>query len=136
MYPSQEARELAILLRIARELDICGDTTAVVDNPSELLAWATILTDPTMTAWRAQDSGGRYLQVSADHRHPPVRGHVSAVLACEQHPQFWNALHLGDLRAGDTRTLTRHDLTQAWEAMPVTAPEDHTTPGPPTPGED
>ena len=46
MYPSQDARELAILLRISRELDIVGDVTATVDNPSELLAWATTLTSP------------------------------------------------------------------------------------------
>ncbi|MCW2808775.1 MAG: hypothetical protein JWQ93_2730, partial [Marmoricola sp.] len=46
MYPSKEARELAILLRISRELDIVGDVSATVDNPSELLAWAAVLTRP------------------------------------------------------------------------------------------
>lgn len=136
MYPSQEAREIAILLRIARELDICGDVTATVDNPSELLAWATILTDSTIAAWCAKDSGGRYLQVSAAHRYPPVRGNVSAVLACEQHPQFWQALSLDDLQGGGTRTVTRHDLTRAWEAMPITAPDHVMTPGPPAAGQD
>ena len=50
MYPSREARELAILLRISRQLDICGDITATVDNPSELLAWATILTQHSIRA--------------------------------------------------------------------------------------
>lgn len=34
MYPSKEARELAILLRISRELDIVGDVTATVESPS------------------------------------------------------------------------------------------------------
>ena len=38
MYPAKDARELAILLRISRELDVVGDVTATVDNPSELLA--------------------------------------------------------------------------------------------------
>ncbi len=33
MYPSAKV-ELAILLRISRELDVCGDLTATVDNPS------------------------------------------------------------------------------------------------------
>ena len=131
MYPSQEARELAILLRISRELDICGDVTATVDNPSELLAWATVLTKPAITAWRAQDSGGTFVQVSADHRYPPVRGHVSAVLICEPHPQFWDALNLEGLETGGTRSLSLHDLTRAWEAMPITAPDEHTTPSPP-----
>ena len=40
MYRAQAARELSILLRISRELDVVGDVTAIVDNPSELLAWA------------------------------------------------------------------------------------------------
>ena len=65
MYPTKDARELAILLRISRELDIIGDVTATVDNPSELLAWALILSSPHIVAWRAGDSGHRYLQVSA-----------------------------------------------------------------------
>jgi len=53
MYPTKDARELAILLRISRELDIIGDVTATVDNPSELLAWALILSSPHIVAWRA-----------------------------------------------------------------------------------
>ena len=74
MYPSKEARELAILLRISRELDIVGDVSATVDAPSELLAWAYILTDATIAAWRAEDSGRRYVQVTAAHRRAPIRG--------------------------------------------------------------
>ena len=50
MYPARAARELGILLRISRELVVVGDVTAIVDNPSELLAWATTLTDPTLLA--------------------------------------------------------------------------------------
>jgi hypothetical protein len=80
MYPSPEEREVGILLRISRELDVCGDLTATVDNPSELIAWATVLTNPTVKAWRPQDSGCRFVHVSADHHRAPVRGHVSAVL--------------------------------------------------------
>jgi hypothetical protein len=106
MYPSKHARELAILLRISRELDIVGDVSATVDNPSELLAWATILTDPTVAAWRAQDSGQRYIQVTADHARAPVRGRVTAVLPCEQHTEFWHALTLDQVSPGDTRTLS------------------------------
>lgn len=56
MYPAKDARELAILLRISRELDVVGDVTATVDNPSELLAWALILAHPQVLAWRATDS--------------------------------------------------------------------------------
>ena len=55
MYPSQDARELSVLLRISRELDIVGDVTATVDAPAELLAWANILTDPAIVAWRAEE---------------------------------------------------------------------------------
>ena len=132
MYPSKHARELAILLRISRELDIVGDVSATVDNPSELLAWATILTDPTVAAWCAQDSGHRYIQVTADHARAPVRGRVTAVLPCEQHPEFWNALALDQVSPGDTRTLSITDLTAAWSDMPITPPDvDSPAPTPP-----
>ena len=123
MYPTQEARELSILLRISRELDIVGDVTATVDNPSELLAWAAILTDPTIAAWRGQDSGHRYLQVTAVHHGPPVRGRVTAVLPCEQHSAFWQALDLDQTSPGETRNLTIADLSAAWSTMPITPPE-------------
>lgn len=131
MYPSAKARELAVLLRISRELDICGDLTATVDNPSELIAWTDVLADATVLAWRASDSGCRFVHVAADHRRAPVRGHVSAVLSCEQHPEFWEALHLADLEAGSTRALSARDLAEAWKAMPITPPDSHTTPEPP-----
>lgn len=123
MYPSKEARELAILLRISRELDIVGDVSATVDNPSELLAWAAILTDVTIAAWRGQDSGHRYLQVTAEHRRAPVHGRIAAVLHCEQHQEFWHALHLDDVEPGQTRNLTLADLSAAWAAMPLTPPK-------------
>jgi hypothetical protein len=120
MYPSKEARELAILLRICRDLDIVGDITATVDDPSELLAWATILTDPDVTAWRAKDSGHRYLQVTAEHRRAPLRGSVAAVLPAEQHPEFWHALALDDLDPGHRERLSIGALSAAWAAMPIT----------------
>ena len=131
MYPSKEARELAILLRISRELDIVGDVSATADAPSELLAWAYVLTDATIAAWRAEDSGRRYVQVTADHRRAPIRGRVSAVLHCEQHRAFWEALDLEHLEPGHTRALSVGDLSNAWEAMPVTSA--HVDNEPPTP---
>ncbi|HET7195984.1 MAG TPA: hypothetical protein VFI99_13435 [Nocardioides sp.] len=134
MYPSREARELAILLRISRDLDICGDVTATVDNPSELLAWATILRERSIRAWRAQDSGNRYLQVSAVHRRAPVRGQVAAVLECDHHIEFWAECGLSTLEPGETRGLGVGDLTRAWEAMPITPPDASTPPRPPTAG--
>ena len=72
MYPSQEAREIAILLRISRELDVCGDLTATVENPSELIAWASVLSDPAIVAWQASDSRNCFVQVSADHDRAPI----------------------------------------------------------------
>ena len=136
MYPSPEAREVGILLRISHELDVCGDLTATADNPSELIAWARVLTDPTVLAWRPQDSGARFVQVSADHHQAPVRGHVSAVLACEQHPHFWDALHLDDLLPGSSRSLRVADLAEAWEAMPLTLPDSPGDPDQPPPSSD
>jgi hypothetical protein len=136
MYPSPEEREVGILLRISRELDVCGDLTATVDNPSELIAWATVLTNPTVKAWRPQDSGCRFVHVSADHHRAPVRGHVSAVLSCEQHAHFWDALHLDDLEPGGARSLSVADLAAAWETMPLAPPEGQGTPDPPPPTSD
>jgi len=123
MYPPKDARELAILLRISHELDIVGDVSATVNNPSELLAWAEILTDATIAAWRGQDSGHRYLQVTAQHRRAPVHGRIAAVLPCEEHSEFWQALHLDDLGPGQTRSLTLADLSAAWSTMPLAPPE-------------
>jgi hypothetical protein len=120
MYPSKEARELAILLRISRELDIVGDITVTVDNPSEILAWATIMTHPHIVAWRARDSGHRYLQVTAAHERAPVRGRVTAVLPCEQHAEFWRALDLDGLEPGGREHVALTALSTAWAAMPVT----------------
>lgn len=134
MYPSREARELAILLRISRGLDICGDVTATVDNPSEILAWTTFLSRPHIRAWRAQDSGHRYIQVAADHQHAPVRGHVAAVLDGEQHQEFWTECGLSDLEPGDARELSAAELARAWEAMPITAADAAAAPQPPTAG--
>lgn len=132
MYPSKEARELAILLRISRELDIVGDVSATVDNPSELLAWAHVLTGATITAWRAEDSGHRYLEVTADHPRAPIRGRVAAVLPCESHPEFWHALNLEDLEPGHTRPLNIRDVSAAWATMPVTPADiDIDPPAPP-----
>jgi hypothetical protein len=122
MYPSQNTRELGILLRISRELDIVGDVTATVDNPSELLAWAAVLDDATIAAWRGQDSGHRYVQVTADHHRTPVHGRVAAVLPCEQHREFWQALDLDELPPGQTHSLTVTDLSDAWSVMPLTPP--------------
>jgi hypothetical protein len=123
MYPTHQAREISVLLRISRELDIVGDVTATVDNPSELVAWANILSDPIVAAWRGEDSGHRYVQVTATHAHEPVRGRVTAVLHCEQHPQFWHELiPANDLDCGTTQPLSRTSLSAAWTAMPITPP--------------
>src|SRR5690348_13049502 len=113
MYPSPEAREITTLLRISREVDFCGDLTATVDNPSELIAWASVLTQPEIVAWQATDSGCRFVQVSANHHRAPVPGRVAAVLTCEQHPAFWDALGLRALPPGRSKLLKPHDLSAA-----------------------
>lgn len=123
MYPSQNARELSILLRISREVDIVGDVSATVDNPSELLAWSSLLDDPSILAWRAVDSGQRYIQVTAVHKREPVRGRVTAVLHGEQHRHFWEQLLPNDLEPGKQQSLSRSSLSQAWTAMPIAPPD-------------
>ena len=119
MYPAKDARELAILLRISRELDIVGDVTATVDNPSEVLAWALVLSEPDIVAWRADDSGHRFLQVGADRSRAPIRGRVTAVLPSDHHREFWTALGLDDLANGERRALELEALSSAWAVMPV-----------------
>jgi hypothetical protein len=131
MYPSQEAREIAILMKTSRELDVCGDVTVTVDSPSELIAWASVLVDPAIVAWHASDSGSRFVQVSAHHQRAPVRGRVAAVLTCNQHPEFWDALGVTDLPTGPARSLSLRDLTRAWEALPLTPPDGVDLPAPP-----
>lgn len=123
MYPSQKARELSVLLRISRDLDIVGDVSATVDNPSELLAWSSLLDDPSILAWRAEDSGQRYIHVTALHEREPVRGRVTAVLRGEQHRHFWEQLLPDDLEPGKEQPLSRSALSQAWTAMPITPPD-------------
>lgn len=132
MYPAKDARELAILLRISREIDVVGDVTATVDNPSELLAWALTLAHPQVLAWRATDSGHRYLQVSAHRKRAPIRGDITAVLDCEQHADYWEALDLTGLHPGDRRELGTEALSSAWATMPLT-PESAGQAAPPQP---
>jgi hypothetical protein len=120
MYPSPDAREISVLLRICRDLDVVGDVTATVDNPSELIAWASVMADAQIVAWRAKDSGHRYIQVTTERRTAPVRGRITAVLPCEQHRQFWDALGLRDLVQDGRTHLDKGSLSDAWSEMPVT----------------
>lgn len=123
MYPSPDARELSVLLRICRDIDVVGDVTATGDGPSELLAWAAVLPDAQIVGWRAHDSGHRYIQVTAARRTAPVRGQVTAVLPCDQHREFWDALGLGDLDPDGTKHLDQATLADAWSTMPSTPSE-------------
>jgi hypothetical protein len=132
MYPSRAAREIAMLLRISRELDVCGDLTATVDNPSELIAWAGALSEPAIVAWQATDSLCRFVQVSAAHHRAPIRGRVAAVLTCDEHPEFWEALDLAGLPPGHVRSLTLRDLSAAWEVLPLTPPDSQGPPATPS----
>jgi len=115
------------LLRSSLELDVVGDVTATVAHPSDLLAWSVALVQPEVSGWRTADSGHRYVQVAAARDRPPVRGFVSAVLDCEMHRSFWEALGLGDLTPGGRRALTVRGLGEA--ALPVTLEEVVEEPG-------
>ena len=101
----RSARELAILLRISRELDIVGDVSAAVEDPPAARLGSNP-DPPTIAAWRGQDSGHRYLQVTAVHHRPPVHGRVTAVLPCEQHSAFWQGTRPRPDKPGETRSLT------------------------------
>jgi hypothetical protein len=120
MYRSSDTHQLSILLRISSELDIVGDVTATVHNPADLLAWASLLPEPTICAWRS-GSGHRYVQVSARHDRLPVHGRITAVLAADAHIGFWNELVHHAPAPGDRQELSLKDLSRAWEATPLTA---------------
>jgi hypothetical protein len=120
MHRSTDVHQLSMLLRTSRELDIVGDVTATVDGPADLLAWATLLPESAICAWRSH-SGHRYVQATARHDRIPVHGLITAVLNADQHLHFWNELVDNDEPApGDEHMLTPKDLTRtcAWEATP------------------
>lgn len=123
MHGTSDASVVDNLLRSSRELDVVGDVTATVSYPSDLLAWSVALVSPEVCAWRSADSGHRFVQVAAPREGPPVRGVVTAVLDCERHPAFWQALGLADVPPGARRPLGVRALGEAWSALPVTADE-------------
>lgn len=124
MTSSGDARQLAALLRISESLDIVGDVSVTVAHPAELLAWANTLAEPTIFAWRGHVSGKRFVHATAVNGTNPVHGRVTAALRADDHPQFWKELiPEGDLEPGAERTITRRELAEAWEAMPVDLPE-------------
>jgi hypothetical protein len=114
MYATEDARQLGALLRISEDVDIVGDVTVSVDEPSELLAWADALTDPAGLAWRAVDSERRYVHVTAAHHHHPIHGMVTVVLRCDRHRPFWDALLGHDLEPGDECAVTVAAMSHAW----------------------
>jgi len=124
MPSSADERQLAVLLRISQSLDIVGDVSVTVDNPSELLAWANVLSNPSIFAWRGHVSGKRFVHVTAVNGTNPVHGRVTACLRADQTMQFWKALTPnGDLDPGDEHPVTTQQLAEAWEAMPIDIPE-------------
>ena len=117
MSTSVDAQQLSTLLRISSELDIVGDVTATITSPSALVAWVYALPTPTICAWRAEDSGSRYVHVTAVCHRNPVHGRVTAVLPADEHYTFWVALLPdGDLAPGDEHIVALSTLAAAWSA--------------------
>jgi len=123
MSSSADERQLTVLLRISQSLDIVGDVSVTVDNPSELLAWANVLPDPTIFAWRGHVSGKRFIHVTAVNGTNPIHGRATAALRADQHMRYWEALLPGDLDPGEELSLEIRQLAEAWEVMPVEVPE-------------
>ena len=124
MSPSADERQLAVLLRISHSLDIVGDVSVTVDNPSELLAWANVLPSPMIFAWRGHVSGKRFIHVTAVNGTNPIHGRATAALRADRHMPFWKALvPNGDLDPGEEQSVTTRDLAEAWESMPINIPE-------------
>ena len=124
MSSSADERQLAVLLRISESLDIVGDVSVTVDNPSELLAWASVLPDPSIFAWRGHVSGKRFVHVTAVNSSNPIHGRTTATLRADQNMPFWKALLAeGDLEPGEELSLTTKRLAEAWEEVPVEIPD-------------
>lgn len=111
--------QIAVLLRTGADIDIIGDVSVTVHNPSDLIAWANVLTRPTIVAWRASSAGCRYLHVTARHTVLPVHGIITAVLLADHHRGFWDLLFPDDLPPGVERTLAYADLITAWTSEPL-----------------
>jgi hypothetical protein len=124
MPSSADERQLAVLLRISESLDIVGDVSVTVENPSELLAWANVLPNPSTFAWRGHVSGKRFVHVTAVNGSNPIHGRATAALRADRHLPFWKALvNQDDLEPGEELSLTTRQLAEAWEAMPVEIPD-------------
>jgi hypothetical protein len=138
-----DAEQFRALLRISSAIDIVGDVSVTVAHPADLTAWSCVLEQGEVSAWRAHESGHRFVQVSAISTHAPVHGRVTAVLNCERHPEFWAELvrgHLarrgreshtgggqpttGDLAPGAHVRLSSGQLTEAWLQATATAADD------------
>lgn len=109
--------QMVTLLRISTSLDVVGDLTVTVANPADLVAWTYVLDEPVVAAWRASDSGHRFVQLAAHSHSGPVHGQITAVLECDAQPEFWSALlPNADLEPGDELLLTPGRLADAWVA--------------------
>ena len=92
MSSHSSAAQIMTLLRVSDAIDLVGDVTVTVGNAADLVAWTHVLAEPVVAAWRATDSGHRFAQVSARSAHTPVHGHITAVLDCDRHRDFWAVL--------------------------------------------
>ena len=110
--------QIGLLLRISAEMDIVGDVSVTLANPSDLIAWTSVLTRPVIMGWRASDSGRRYLQATAYHNHSPVHGTITAILPADERRQFWNTVLPEDLTLGSEQRLQHRDLVEAWTEEP------------------
>jgi hypothetical protein len=114
---------LSALLRLSSDIDVVGDVTVGVAHPADLVAWTHLLDQPRVGAWRATDSGHRFVQVSATSDRAPIHGQISAILDCAHHPSFWAALLEGtDLEPGQTRGISVRALADAWVTAETTPP--------------
>lgn len=107
------------------------DATAAIGKPEDLLDWTDALVRPLVLAWRCVDSGYRYVQVQARHAGPPVVGHLTIYLACENYREFWSTLVGQELSPGTESDFDRRALRSAYTK---TAPylQRHLTPEPAT----
>lgn len=122
--PSQPTRSdptMMELLQAANDLDITGVVTVLIEEIWDLSAWVRMLADPQILAWRETDTGQRYVQVTAQHRYPPVRG---TIVLCwrgrAQHPLWMALLGNEDMKPGQERVIEPSDLLASLAQMRLT----------------
>ena len=104
MIGHHEPKMLALILG-SQGVHIDGDVCVDAPGLSELIGWASVLSNPAAFAWRSTATGERHLQVGGWSTQDPVHGRVTVLLDGDHHRDVWDTVLADDLRCGDEKRL-------------------------------